>query len=200
MVDMTLEVVAWTLQQFWGPPTLEWCQANGLRDSSCVFEGARGVQARFRGVQGLPQQPRGVFSFALVADVLSGSKAGLGPGLGMGADGEGISAGGSGGSGVGPSPMSTLHSQVNKGKHKAVSESEVPKHMHRWLSLAPIVFEGGPLGSHIFSLGSGQPLPSIMVHQGVLEGSHLEVARLWMEVEGLRKKVQLARQERDKTA
>ncbi|KAG6894365.1 hypothetical protein C0992_006438 [Termitomyces sp. T32_za158] len=97
-----------------------------------------------------------------------------------------------------PTPVGTPCLQPNKGKRKAVSESEAPKHMHRRLSPAPPVFEGGPSGSNVFLPGSGCLLPSITIHQGPLEILRTEVHRLREEVEGLREEVQVARQERDK--
>ncbi|KAG6875261.1 hypothetical protein C0992_004532 [Termitomyces sp. T32_za158] len=41
--------------------------------------------------------------------------------------------------------------------------------VRRQLSPAPPVFEGGPSGLHVFSPGSGRPLPSITIRQGLLE-------------------------------
>ncbi|KAG6894475.1 hypothetical protein C0992_005973 [Termitomyces sp. T32_za158] len=45
--------------------------------------------------------------------------------------------------------VSTPCSRPNKGKRKAVSEPEVPRHMHQRLSPAPPTFEGGPLGLNV---------------------------------------------------
>ncbi|KAG6879692.1 hypothetical protein C0992_012792 [Termitomyces sp. T32_za158] len=77
--------------------------------------------------------------------------------------------------------VSTPHFQPDKEKRKAISESKAPKHVHRRLSLAPPVFEGGPSGSNVFLPG-------------------LEVCRLQEEVEGLQGEVQMARQECDEVA
>ncbi|KAG6883864.1 hypothetical protein C0992_007587 [Termitomyces sp. T32_za158] len=94
----------------------------------------------------------------------------------------------------------TPHSRPDKGKRKVVLESEVPRHVRCWLSPRPPTFKGGPLGSNVFSLGSGHLLPSITVRQGPPEILQAEVRRLWEEVEGLQEEVQVARQERDKVA
>ncbi|KAG6877645.1 hypothetical protein C0992_009589 [Termitomyces sp. T32_za158] len=97
-------------------------------------------------------------------------------------------------------PVSTPRSRPDKGKHEAVSESEVPWHVCRQLAPLPPVFEGGPSGSNIFSLGSGRLLPSITICQGPPEILQAEVRRLREEVEGLREEVRVARQERDEVA
>ncbi|KAG6870323.1 hypothetical protein C0992_000380, partial [Termitomyces sp. T32_za158] len=83
------------------------------------------------------------------------------------------------------------------GKRKAVSESEVPRHVRRRLAPPPPAFEGGPSGSAVFSPGSGRLLPSITIRQGPPEILRAEVRRLQEEVEGLREEVRVARQERD---
>ncbi|KAG6883094.1 hypothetical protein C0992_009719 [Termitomyces sp. T32_za158] len=74
------------------------------------------------------------------------------------------------------------------------------RRVRRRLSPVPPVFKGGPLGSHVFSPGSGCPLPSIMIRQGPPEISRAEVCRLWEEVKGLREEAQVARQEHDEAA
>ncbi|KAG6893338.1 hypothetical protein C0992_010395, partial [Termitomyces sp. T32_za158] len=99
-----------------------------------------------------------------------------------------------------PTPVGTPRLQPDKGKRKAVSESEAPRRMRRQLSPAPPAFEGGPLGSNIFSLGSGRLLPSITIRQGPPEISRAEVCRLQEEIEGLREEVWVARLERDEVA
>ncbi|KAG6883029.1 hypothetical protein C0992_009960, partial [Termitomyces sp. T32_za158] len=99
-----------------------------------------------------------------------------------------------------PTPVGTPRLRPDKGKRKAVSESEAPRRVRRWLSPAPPVFEGGPLGSHVFSPGSGRPLPLITICQGPPEISRAEVCRLWEEVKGLQEEAQVARQERDEAA
>ncbi|KAG6870993.1 hypothetical protein C0992_011975 [Termitomyces sp. T32_za158] len=81
-----------------------------------------------------------------------------------------------------------------------MSESEAPRRVRRRLSPAPSVFEGGPLGLHVFSPGSGRPLPSITIHQGPLEISRAEVRWLREEVEGLREEAGVARRECDEVA
>ncbi|KAG6892912.1 hypothetical protein C0992_011954 [Termitomyces sp. T32_za158] len=73
-----------------------------------------------------------------------------------------------------PTPVGTPHLRPDKGKRKAVSESEVPRRVRRRLSPAPPVFEGGPSGSNVFSPGSGHLLPSITICQGPLEISRAE--------------------------
>ncbi|KAG6894929.1 hypothetical protein C0992_003931 [Termitomyces sp. T32_za158] len=93
-----------------------------------------------------------------------------------------------------PTPVGTPHLWSNKGKHKAVSESEVPR---RVLSPVLPVFEGGPSGLHVFLLGSGRPLPSITICQRPPEISWAEVRQLREEVEGLQEEVRVARQECD---
>ncbi|KAG6871205.1 hypothetical protein C0992_011512, partial [Termitomyces sp. T32_za158] len=95
-------------------------------------------------------------------------------------------------------PVSTPCSRPDEGKRKAVLELEVPKRVHWQLSPVPPAFEGGPLGSNVFSLGSGHLLPSITICQGVLEILHAEAGRLWAEVEVLHKEARVARQEHDK--
>ncbi|KAG6874725.1 hypothetical protein C0992_006825 [Termitomyces sp. T32_za158] len=97
-------------------------------------------------------------------------------------------------------PVGTPRLQPDKGKRKAVSESEAPRHVRRWLSPAPPVFEGGPSGSHVFSPGSGRPLPLITIRQGPPEILWAEVRRLWEEVEGLQEEVRVVRWERDEAA
>ncbi|KAG6887709.1 hypothetical protein C0992_011056 [Termitomyces sp. T32_za158] len=52
--------------------------------------------------------------------------------------------------------VSTPRSRPDKGKRKAISESEAPKRVRWRLSLAPPTFEGGPSGSNVFLPGSGQ--------------------------------------------
>ncbi|KAG6872595.1 hypothetical protein C0992_009468 [Termitomyces sp. T32_za158] len=99
-----------------------------------------------------------------------------------------------------PTPVDTPRLRPDKGKRKAVSESEAPRHVHRRLSPAPSVFEGGPLGSHVFSPGSGCPLPLITIRQEPPEILRAEVRWLREEVEGLREEVQVARWERDEAA
>ncbi|KAG6875469.1 hypothetical protein C0992_003734 [Termitomyces sp. T32_za158] len=59
-----------------------------------------------------------------------------------------------------PTPASTPRSRPDKGKRKAVSESEAPKHVRRWLSPAPPVFKGGPLESNIFLPGGHKDFAS----------------------------------------
>ncbi|KAG6893060.1 hypothetical protein C0992_011392 [Termitomyces sp. T32_za158] len=101
--------------------------------------------------------------------------------------------------GTSVTPVSTPRSRrLDKGKRKAVSESEVLRRVRRRVAPPPPVFEGGPLGLNVFSPGSGRLLPSITVRQGPPEISRAEVCRLWEEVEGLREEVRVARQERDK--
>ncbi|KAG6895845.1 hypothetical protein C0992_012115 [Termitomyces sp. T32_za158] len=73
-----------------------------------------------------------------------------------------------------PAPVSTPHSWPDKGKRKAISESEAPKRVRRLLSLVPSAFEGGPSGSNVFSPGLRHLLPSITVCQGLLEISRAE--------------------------
>ncbi|KAG6890752.1 hypothetical protein C0992_012925 [Termitomyces sp. T32_za158] len=98
-------------------------------------------------------------------------------------------------------PVSTPCSRrLDKGKRKAVSESEVPRRVRCRLALPPPAFKGGPSGSNVFSLGSGRLLPSITVCQGPPEISQAEVRRLREEVEGLQEEVRVARQERDEVA
>ncbi|KAG6882442.1 hypothetical protein C0992_011652, partial [Termitomyces sp. T32_za158] len=99
-----------------------------------------------------------------------------------------------------PTPVGTPRLRPDKGKRKAVSESEAPRRVRRRLSPAPPVFEGGPSGSNVFLLGSGHLLPSITICQGPPEILRAEVRRLWEEVEGLREEVRVARQERNKAA
>ncbi|KAG6885167.1 hypothetical protein C0992_005384 [Termitomyces sp. T32_za158] len=96
-----------------------------------------------------------------------------------------------------PTPVDTPRLWPDKGKRKAVLESEVPKRVRRCLSLAPPIFEGGPLGSNVFLPGSGCLLPSITICQGPLEISRAEVHQLQEEVEGLREDVRVAQQERN---
>ncbi|KAG6892493.1 hypothetical protein C0992_000316, partial [Termitomyces sp. T32_za158] len=81
-----------------------------------------------------------------------------------------------------------------------MSESEAPRRVRRRLSPAPSVFEGGPSGSHVFSPGSGCPLPSITICQGPPEILRAEVRRLQEEVKGLREEARVARRERDEVA
>ncbi|KAG6874811.1 hypothetical protein C0992_006447, partial [Termitomyces sp. T32_za158] len=99
-----------------------------------------------------------------------------------------------------PTPVGTPRLRPDKGKRKAVLESETPKRVRWCLSPAPPIFEGGPLGSNVFSPGSGRLLPLITIHQGPPEISRAEVPRLQEEVEGLREEARVARQERDKAA
>ncbi|KAG6882284.1 hypothetical protein C0992_012229, partial [Termitomyces sp. T32_za158] len=99
-----------------------------------------------------------------------------------------------------PTPVGTPRLRPDKGKRKAVSESEAPRRVRRRLSPAPSVFEGGPSGSHVFSPGSGHPLPSITICQGPPEILRAEVRRLREEVEGLREEARVARRERDEAA
>ncbi|KAG6879973.1 hypothetical protein C0992_008907 [Termitomyces sp. T32_za158] len=99
-----------------------------------------------------------------------------------------------------PAPVSTPRSRPDKGKRKAILESEALKRVHRWLSPAPPAFKGGPLGSNVFSSGSGRLLPSITVCQGLPEILQAEVRWLREKVEGLQEEVRMARQERDKVA
>ncbi|KAG6875541.1 hypothetical protein C0992_003404 [Termitomyces sp. T32_za158] len=94
-------------------------------------------------------------------------------------------------------PVGTPHLRPDKGKRKAVSESKVPRRMRQWLSLALPAFEGGPLGSNVFSPGPGRLLPSITICQGPPEILWAEVRRLQKEVKGLQEDVQVARQECD---
>ncbi|KAG6881787.1 hypothetical protein C0992_000205, partial [Termitomyces sp. T32_za158] len=97
-------------------------------------------------------------------------------------------------------PVGTPRLRPDKGKRKAMSESEAPRRVRRRLSPAPSVFKGGPSGLHVFSPGSGRPLPSITICQGPPEISWAEVRRLQEEVEGLREEARVARRERDEAA
>ncbi|KAG6894784.1 hypothetical protein C0992_004712 [Termitomyces sp. T32_za158] len=142
-----------------------------------------------------------------VAGLLRGGGARLGSRLGVKEDEEGAPATGGGGAGGGPTAVEGVPTLVgtprlwlDKGKRKAVLESEVPRRMRRWLFLVPPAFEGGPLGSNIFSLGSGHLLPSITVRQGPPEILRAEMCRLQEEIEGLREEVRVARQEHDEVA
>ncbi|KAG6874248.1 hypothetical protein C0992_007993 [Termitomyces sp. T32_za158] len=84
-----------------------------------------------------------------------------------------------------PTPVGTPRLWPDKGKRKAISESKAPKCVHRRLSPAPPIFEGGPLGSNVFSPGSGRLLPLITICQGSPEILQAEVHQLWEEVEEL---------------
>ncbi|KAG6885501.1 hypothetical protein C0992_005112 [Termitomyces sp. T32_za158] len=99
-----------------------------------------------------------------------------------------------------PTPVGTPRLRPDKGKRKAISESEAPKCVRRRLSPAPPTFEDGSLGSNVFLPGSGRLLPSITICQGPLEISRAEVCQLREEVEGLREEVRVARQEHDEVA
>ncbi|KAG6894171.1 hypothetical protein C0992_007243 [Termitomyces sp. T32_za158] len=99
-----------------------------------------------------------------------------------------------------PTPVGTPRLRPDKGKRKAVSESEAPRRVRQRLSPAPPVFEGGPSESNIFSPGSGRLLPSITICQDPPEILQVEVRRLREEVEGLQEEVQVARQERNEVA
>ncbi|KAG6872187.1 hypothetical protein C0992_009813 [Termitomyces sp. T32_za158] len=99
-----------------------------------------------------------------------------------------------------PRPVGTPRLQPDKGKRKAVSESKAPRRVRRQLSPAPPVFEGGPSELHVFSPGSGRPLPSITIHQGPPEILWAEVRQLREEVEGLQEEARVARQKCDEAA
>ncbi|KAG6875785.1 hypothetical protein C0992_002344 [Termitomyces sp. T32_za158] len=133
-------------------------------------------------------------------------RAGLELRLGVEKDGEGAMAADGGVEVLGGGPtavegvptlVSTPHSRPDKGKRKAVSESEAPKRMRRQLSSAPPVFESGPSESNVFLPGLGNHLPSITIYQGVPEILCTEVGRLRAEVKALHEEAQVVRQEQD---
>ncbi|KAG6893589.1 hypothetical protein C0992_009422 [Termitomyces sp. T32_za158] len=99
-----------------------------------------------------------------------------------------------------PTPVGTPHLRPDKGKCKAISESEAPRRVRRRLSPAPPAFEGGPSRLNVFLPGSERLLPSITIRQGPPEISQAEVCRLREEIESLRKEVWVARLEHDEVA
>ncbi|KAG6873871.1 hypothetical protein C0992_008336 [Termitomyces sp. T32_za158] len=169
------------LQRARGPPTLAWCQANrpcsccARRNTDCTFEGpqvgfqrdsARACCVSVEQGWGLDWVWRktGKGPWPQVVEVLGGGPTAV----------ESV-----------PMPVGTPHLWPDKGKRKAVLESEAPKRMRRRLSPAPPTFEGGPSGSNVFLPGSGCLLPSITICQEPPEILRAEVHRLWEEVEGL---------------
>ncbi|KAG6892979.1 hypothetical protein C0992_011689 [Termitomyces sp. T32_za158] len=206
----------WTqaLQRAQGPPMLAWCQANGpcshcaRRNVDCVFEGPQSGSRRDSAVCEACQENH---KRCLVAQLwwVCCMSAEQGWSLdwvwrktGKEPRPQVVEVPGGGPTAVegAPTPVGTPRLRLDKGKRKAVSESEAPRRVCRRLSPAPPVFEGGPSGSNVFSPGSRRLLPSITIRQGPLEISRAEVRRLREEVEGLREEVRVARRERDKVA
>ncbi|KAG6894061.1 hypothetical protein C0992_007607 [Termitomyces sp. T32_za158] len=204
------------LQRARGPPLLAWCQANGpchycrRRNVDCVFEEPQEDSRRDLAVC---EACRGRHEACLVARLWRSCCVAAEQGWGLDwvwdRAGKGgvrppvVEVPGGGPTAVGTSvtPVSTPRSRrLDKGKRKAVSESEVPRHVRRRVAPPPPVFEGGPSGSNVFLPGLGRLLPSITIRQGPPEILRAEVRRLREEVEGLREEVQVARQERDEVA
>ncbi|KAG6874663.1 hypothetical protein C0992_007058 [Termitomyces sp. T32_za158] len=201
------------LQRARGPPLLAWCQANGpchycrRRNVDCVFEEPQEDSQRDSAVC---EACRGRHEACSVARLWRSCCVAAEQGWGLDwvwdRAGKGgvrppvVEVPGGGPTAVGTSvtPVSTPRSRrLDKGKRKAVSESEVPRRVHRRVAPPPPVFEGGPSGSNVFSPGSGRLLPSITIRQGPPEILRAEVRQLREEVEGLREEVRVARQKRE---
>ncbi|KAG6874714.1 hypothetical protein C0992_006904, partial [Termitomyces sp. T32_za158] len=209
-------LVVWSqaLQRARGPPTLAWCQANGpcsccaRRNADCIFEGPQAGSWHDSVVCKACQDKHEGCSVAWLWRVCCVS-AEQGWGLdwmwrkmGKGPRPQVVEVPGGGPTAVEgmPTPVGTPCLRPDKGKRKAVSESEAPKRVRRRLSPAPPTFKGGPLGLNVFLPGSGCLLPSITIRQGPPEILRSEVRWLREEIEGLREEVPVARQECDEVA
>ncbi|KAG6894742.1 hypothetical protein C0992_004898 [Termitomyces sp. T32_za158] len=191
------------LQRARGPPTLAWCQANGpcsccaWRNANCIFEGPQTGSRRDSVVCKVCRGKHEGCSVARLWRVCCVS-AEQGWGLdwvwrktGKGPQPQVVEVPGGGPTAVEgmPTPVGTPRLRPNKGKRKAVSESEAPKRVRWRLSPAPPVFEGGPSGSNLLEAQAEEveQLRARLTREaaGSLTGAPGFVAPLVQEVEAM---------------